>query len=279
MTQFSLAHLTVLNLAPPDMIELAARTGYDSVGLRLIAVTPTTPGYDLMTDTVMMRDTKRRMVETGVGVFDIEFVRITPETDIPAYRPFLEAGAELGAKHVVVAPYDPDLVRTSERIAEFCDLAAPLGLSINLEFFAWTVVPKLATAVDVIARADRPNCGVLVDTLHFDRSESTLDELAAVPARWLNYVHVSDAAGEKPTTDEGLIFTAREDRLPPGEGSIDIPSILDRLPAHIPIGVEVPMQGMMSVERYDELARRCRDAAERVVARARRASRRADPRR
>jgi hypothetical protein len=74
-TAFSLAHLTVLNLAPPDMISLAARTGFQFVGLRLIAVTPTTPGYDLMTDKALMRETKQRMADTGVGVFDIEFVK------------------------------------------------------------------------------------------------------------------------------------------------------------------------------------------------------------
>src|SRR4051794_27048021 len=266
MTTFSLAHLTALDLAPPDMISLAASTGFDAVGLRLIAVTSTTPGYDLMTDKVMMRDTKRRMAETGIRVFDIEFVKITPEIDIAAHLPFLEAGAELGAQHVVVAPYDPLVARMTERIAALCDLAAPLGMTINLEFFPWTVVPDLAGAVDVIGRADRPNSGILVDTLHFDRSDSTLEELAAVPDRWLNFVHLCDAVGERPSTDAGLIFTAREDRLPPGEGSIDLPRILAHLPRDIPIGVEVPMQGMMRVEKYDELARRCREGAGRVVA-------------
>ena len=265
-TAFSLAHLTVLNLAPPDMISLAARTGFQFVGLRLIAVTPTTPGYDLMADKAMMRETKQRMADTGVGVFDIEFVKITPGIDIQSHKPFLEAGAELSAKHVVVAPYDPDLSRMAKRIAEFCDLAAPLGLTINLEFFPWTVVPNLSTAVEVIGKADRSNSGILVDTLHFDRSDSTLEQLDRVPTKWLNFVHVCDAAGEKPTTDEGLIFTAREDRLPPGEGQIDLVAILNHMPSDIPVGVEVPMAGMTTVETYEDLARRCREGAGRVVA-------------
>jgi hypothetical protein len=48
MTSFSLAHLTVLNLPPPEMVRVAARTGYHYIGLRMIAVTDTTPGYPLM---------------------------------------------------------------------------------------------------------------------------------------------------------------------------------------------------------------------------------------
>jgi len=77
-----------------------------------------------MAGQALMRETKQRLADTGVGVFDIEFVKITPEIDIQSHKPFLEAGAELSAKHVVVAPYDPDLSRMADRIAEFCDLAA-----------------------------------------------------------------------------------------------------------------------------------------------------------
>ena len=50
MNEFSLAHLTVLSLSPPEMVSVAARTGYDAIGLRLIAVTADSPGYPLMLD-------------------------------------------------------------------------------------------------------------------------------------------------------------------------------------------------------------------------------------
>jgi hypothetical protein len=71
MTSFSLAHLTVLNLPPPEMIRVAARTGYHCVGLRLIAVTGTTPGYPPMNDPALMRDTKAALADTRVRVLDI----------------------------------------------------------------------------------------------------------------------------------------------------------------------------------------------------------------
>ena len=103
-TVFSLAHLTVIGLPPPDMIRVAACTGYDCVGLRLIKVTPSTPGYSLMTDQPMMRATKAAMAETGLHVLDIELVRITPEIDVGALEPVLAAGAELGARHVITVP-------------------------------------------------------------------------------------------------------------------------------------------------------------------------------
>ena len=42
---------------------------------------------------------------------DIEFVRITPELDVATLEPFIAAGAEIGAKYVLTAPYDPDHAR------------------------------------------------------------------------------------------------------------------------------------------------------------------------
>ena len=54
--------------------------------------------------------------------------------------------------------------------------------------------------------------------------------------------------------------------MPPGEGEIDLVTILSHMPSGIPIGVEVPMAGMTSVDTYEDLARRCRDGAGRVVA-------------
>ena len=60
--RFSLAHLTVIRLAPPQVIEVAARTGYDTVGLRLIGGTEITPAYPLTDDKPLMRATKAAAV-------------------------------------------------------------------------------------------------------------------------------------------------------------------------------------------------------------------------
>jgi sugar phosphate isomerase/epimerase len=264
--EFSLAHLTVLSLSPPDMIAVAARTGYRHVGLRLIAVTAETPGYPLMNDKAMMRETKSRLGDTGVGVLDIEFVRLAPETDIASFEAFLETGAELGARHVITAAYDPDRARLIERYAALCDLAAPFGLSVDLEFYPWTTVPNLSNAVEVVGAADRPNSGILLDTLHFDRSDSTFDELDRVPSNWLPFVHVCDAPAERPATTEGLIFTARAERLFPGDGGIDIAAIMRHMPPDIPVAVEIPMERLTREVGPEEVARRAREAAARVLA-------------
>ena len=93
----SVAHLTAIDLTPPQLIEAAAETGFDAVGLRLLQVTPDSPGYPLMRDRAMMRATRAALRDTGLRVADIEFIKITPEFDLDALLPLLDAGAALGA--------------------------------------------------------------------------------------------------------------------------------------------------------------------------------------
>ena len=145
MRSFSAAHLTALDLAPPAFIEASARAGFDAVGLRLIQVTPTTPGYALDRDPALMRATKAALRATGLRVHDIEFVRITPGIDLDALSPFLDAGAELGAAQVITAPYDPDLSRLADTLADFTARAAlrsiPLGCPLPISATRWSTRP------------------------------------------------------------------------------------------------------------------------------------------
>ena len=145
MTTFSLAALTVLELAPPEMIELAALCGYEKVGLRLLPATPGGVAYRLMDDAPLLRETLRRLELTGVTVADLEVVAFRPETEIASFMPLFEVGARLAAKHILVAAYDPDLARFSDRYQQFCEAAASYGLTSDLEFMPWTSVPDLKT--------------------------------------------------------------------------------------------------------------------------------------
>ena len=91
MAAFSLAALTVLDLAPPEMIELAARCGYEKVGLRLLPATSGGIAYRLMEDAPLMRETLQRLQSTGMTVADLEVVAFRPETDVASFAPFFEA--------------------------------------------------------------------------------------------------------------------------------------------------------------------------------------------
>ena len=255
--KFSLAHLTVLGCAPPQATYVAARAGYDFVSYRTISLgLANEPTHELAHNNVMLRQTKRALAETGLKLHDIELARIADGIEVRSYLPGLETAAELGARHVISSIWTPKRSYAMDRLAELCDLAKTLGLTINLEFVTWACVANLQEAIAVCRAVDRENCGILVDTLHFHRSRVRLDELDAVPRELFHFAHVCDAPKEIPLTADGLMHTAREARLDLGEGGIDIGAILDRLP-EMPYSLEVPNLERAKELGYLEHARRC----------------------
>jgi sugar phosphate isomerase/epimerase/4-hydroxyphenylpyruvate dioxygenase-like putative hemolysin len=244
---YSLAHLTALSLSPPELVDAAADAGYRYVGLRLTRVTAQEPHYPLATDPALMRTTKVRLAATGIDVLDIELARIGPNERLSDFQRVLEAGAELGARHVIGQLPDPDRSRKIDRFAELCAMARPLGLTVDLEFPSWTETPDLREAVRVLRAANQPNAGILVDLLHFARSGSSVSDLRELPAEWFHFAHVCDAPADVPATTEGIIHTARFERLYPGEGGIDVQGITDALPPGIPFALEIP-RAMLSTQ-------------------------------
>ncbi|NHO33399.1 sugar phosphate isomerase/epimerase family protein [Acetobacter fallax] len=264
--ELSLAHLTVISLPPPEMIRVASRTGYQSVGLRLIRVTPQSPGYPLMDDAVMLRETRAAMSETGIRVHDIEFVKLEPDLNVQSLDRFCATGAELGASRLIVAPYDPDLSRMADRFAEICALSASYGLGVVLEFFPWTVVPNLAEALALRKQAGSPeNGGILVDALHFFRSGSSFSDLQGLNSAVLPFLHLCDGPAHGADDLEGRLREARAERLAPGEGVLPLHSLIAAMPAEIPVSLEVPLERMTAERGAEAVALHVSRAATRCL--------------
>jgi sugar phosphate isomerase/epimerase len=259
----ALAALTVLELAPPEQISCAADAGYGYVGLRLLPATAEEVQRPMVGDTPMVRETARRLADTGVRALDIEIFRLKPDTVVEAYRSALETGARLGAREALIAGNDPDEARLADNFAAFCDLAAVYGIGANLEPMPWTDVRDFAQGARFVERAGRGNAGLLIDPIHFDRGGSRADEIAGVPAARLRYLQLCDAPAERPRDTATLLHQARAERLMPGDGGLDLRGILRAAPRAAPISVEVPMQ---------ELARRVPavERARRILAKTRR---------
>lgn len=263
--QFSLAHLTLLHSTPQELVAIAARTGYRWVGLRVTAVTPDEPIYPLTHDRVMMKETKALMADTGVGVLDVELARMDPATEPEAYLPLLEATAELGARDIITQLPDLNRERATERFARLCDLAKPFGIYVNLEFVTWTETPDVASGAAVLLAANRTNGGLLVDTLHFSRSNCSLEELKKLPREWFRVAQLCDAPKQPPTTIEGLIHAARNERQFLGEGGLDVRGIVESMPASIGYSLEIPTATLALTVGPEERARRAIRAAEKYL--------------
>ncbi len=259
--KFSLAHLTVLGCAPPEATYIAAAAGYDFVSLRIILLgLPGEPDYALARNPELLRKTKRALAETGLKVHDIELARIADGVAVKTYEPALQTAAELGARYVIASVWTDRRDYASESLAALCDLAKAAGLNVSLEFLTWTPLANLQQAVEMCLGVQRHNCGLLIDTLHFNRSQVTLEELDALPVEIFHFAHVCDADKEIPSAREDLIYTAREARLDPGQGAIDLGAILARMPT-VAYSLEIPNLQRVKEVGYAEHARLCLENA------------------
>jgi len=251
---FSLASLTVLELSPPQMVEVAARAGYSHVGLRLVPATPEEHHFPLVADADLRRQTLARLRDTGIGVLDVEILRLKPETRVADFEAILAVGAEFGASELLLAGNDADEARLTDNFAALCDLAGQYGLHPHLEFMPWTDARNLEQAVRVVENAGRANGCVLVDAFHFDRSASSLDDLAKVAPARLRYAQLCDVAGPRPDDMQEILRQARNERRFPGDGDCDLAGLLRCLPAGLPLSLEIPAvrlmeQGVSALQR------------------------------
>ena len=237
MIPLSLAHLTVLDVAPTALFDLAAEAGYQNVGIRVLPAVPGAIAYPLSHASVI--EWRRRLADAGVGIHDVEFIPLTADVRIGDYAQTLALAAELGAKRLNVSGDDANFDRLAERFGALCDLAADAGIGVDLEFMRFRIVGTLRQALDVVTRAGRPNGRLLIDVLHLFRSGGTAEMLANVPADVLGSVQLCDAPSQDPT-DAGIADEARQGRLFPGEGGLPLIAFLNALPGDIPVGVEVP---------------------------------------
>ena len=264
----SLAALTVLELAPPELVECAAAAGFSHVGIRLLAATPSEPQHDVIGAAPMVRDVERRLADTGVKVLDAEIFRLKPGTRVDDYEAAIATAARLGAAHLLVAGNDPDERRLTDRFGAFCDVAKRYGLTANLEFMPWTDAKDLTQGARIVDGAGRSNGGVLIDAFHFSRSRSRVDDIRHVPPERFNFMQLCDVPAAIPPTMDAILAEARNERRFPGEGDIDLVALLRALPRHLPVSVEVPTRTLAQTLGPVERARRARSATQSVLARA-----------
>ncbi len=250
----SLAHLCELEVAPPELIDIAARAGFASVGLRTYPASPGGVAYALRTS-AEQAEMRRRIAATGVSVLYIELISLSETTRVADYGPMLEAGAAIGARRVAVAGDTSDVAVVADKMAELCVLARGFGIAVDLEFMPFRAVRSLADAVAVVRRAGEVNAHVLIDALHVFRSGSSLADLAALDPRLLGTLQICDAPHAAPAAAE-LVVEARTRRLFPGQGGLDLAGLMAALPPEIPIGVEVPLAGQYpNLDPAERLAR------------------------
>jgi sugar phosphate isomerase/epimerase len=256
MPDFSLSYLTAPKMHPSEALRIAAATGYKAIGIRILPAAPGGEYFPLIENQHELPGILSTMKETGVSICDLEMIRLNSDFNANQFKSFFEMGAQLKAKHILVAGDDTDPTRLSDSYAQLCEACSPYGLTADLEFMPWTAMKSIKDAYKIIQGANNPkNAGIIIDSLHFARSDSHISDIASIPHELFHYAQICDGSGTKPHTDAELISDARTNRLLPKEGGIDLKNIFSNLSPNIPISIEIPnaRQQQMSPTAWAQL--------------------------
>ena len=264
----SLSYHTVPELSPEAAVHVAADAGFAHVGLRLLHGQPGGGEAPLLTDPVLRRATMRALRGRGLSALDASGARIVPATSVASFEPLLDVAAEMGARHVMATVDDPDAGRAAENLALLCVRAETRALTVDVEFVPWMTIASLGDASALVRSVGHPALGIALDALHFHRSSSRIEDLAALAPARLRYVQLCDARGVRPADRDGLLHEATKDRLPPGEGAIDLIALLRAMPRRMPVALEVPMAEVARCDAAPQRLTRLVAATRAVLARA-----------
>jgi sugar phosphate isomerase/epimerase len=235
----SLAHLSLIAMAPQQLIQIAGEAGFDLVDLRLSPATPSDRAYGDDERLALCRELLPILRDTDLRVWDVEIIRISAQTRPEQHLPLMEAAALLGARRLKLVCDSSDHGLTADLLGRLCQLAAPFGLTLDLEYMIFSGVKSLSAALGIVAASAQPNLQVLVDALHWIRAGDTADELRA--AGRLGYVQLCDGPLRGPAGNEALIQEARTHRLAPGEGEFPLDDLLEAMPRDCVASLEVPL--------------------------------------
>jgi sugar phosphate isomerase/epimerase len=245
----SLASGVLPEFTPQQGVAAAIAAGWPAVGIWVEAAT--------WTQTIA-QEVRALTQDAGILVLDVEVIWIRPGPDDPDHFRIIDAGAEIGARHVLVVSSEPDLGVAAARFGRLSDHAAACGLRACLEFGAFTAVRSLAAALEVLARAGRPEAGLLIDPLHLRRTGGAPGDLRGVDPNRFPYAQICDAAADGPGPEDvkAILHEALDLRLPLGEGGLPLGALLDVLPPATPLSVELRSKALR--DRYPDPAERAR---------------------
>lgn len=250
----SLAYLTVQGCPPVEHVRVAAETGYDAAGLRLIAPLGLELAHPIVGDRALIREIRTVAADLGLSFLDGEVFTLTAETEPRDWLPVLETAAEFAMPLMQITSEDPEPARAADRLGQVADLARPLGIRLAIEFMRWRAAATIGDAARLAADCGRGNVGILLDALHLSRSGGDPAQVAALPEGSVLYLQLCDAPAAMPADDAGRVAEARGGRMFPGDGDLWLPELMRVLPPDIAISVETPHRGDAALSMRERAA-------------------------
>ncbi len=157
----------------------------------------------------------------------------------------VKIGPDVGALDGTVAPL-ADLAHWAAELHQLAVEAAEVGTRVALEPLPFSNITDFRLAAELVAAADHPAAGLVVDIWHLERGPSTLADIARIPGDKVFVVELNDAPAPQSTD---LFHDTIHHRVLCGSGTFDVPGFITTLQ-------EIGFAGPWGVEIISDIHRR-----------------------
>ncbi|MFT5467148.1 MAG: 2-keto-myo-inositol isomerase [Verrucomicrobiales bacterium] len=242
--KLSLNSSTIKTTPLLEKIRVAGEAGYKGIELWAVEI------YEHVGRGGEVSDVEKALADQGLSVPCMIAVRNWGETSDWEYklaldeaRRRMELAARLGAPFVVCTPplEQPGIDNLHTGYQDLLKIGRESGTRALLEYISFFAsLNNIADSVTVLDRTGDPEGALVVDAFHNWNSNSTLDDLKALPVECIAHYHIDDAHSDKPA------LTQKDpDRVMLGDGQIDLAS-------EIAVLKDKGYSGWVSLELFNE---------------------------
>lgn len=230
--KFSLNTSTIRGqkLTLPQIIELAARAGYDGFEPWMMEI------QAYLETGKSVASLKKLASDAGLEFFDcIGFPTWMAQDEEKSKTGFAQMETEMGiladlgcprvAAPAIGTEAPLDLLKAGERYKKLLDLGRKTGVMPQLEF--WGAFPSffhLGQAMAVAAAADDKDAKILADVYHLFRGGSGFEGMKMLDGHTIDIFHMNDFPADIPRTEQ-----QDKDRVMPGDGGAPMQELADTL--------------------------------------------------
>jgi sugar phosphate isomerase/epimerase len=246
MSSFTLC-LNTSTIKPQPLLEkvrLTAEAGFSAIELWINDI------YEFVGQGGEVRDIEKAIADYGLAVPSMISARgwgEAIEIEYPIMKDEVKRRLELttrfGAQWLVCSPprLPCDLAQVTERYKDLLETGRQIGAKPTFEYISFfKSVYALPQAWQVVQDADDPDATLIVDAFHGWNSNSTLDDLKAIPVERISHYHIDDANPNIPAGQQ-----TDPDRVMIGDGPID-------LKAELVVLKEKGYTGAISLELFNQ---------------------------
>ncbi len=199
----------------------AAVAGFTSIGVRIA---------DLVEPGRTLSSALEVPARYGLTVTEVEFLdgwaqASSPEVALATVPLLRDLAGAWGPFHVTSGEFNGgllDIHQAAAHLAVLADALTGTGVRLAVEAFGWSAISDYDVALQIVRRAGADGVGLMIDVWHFFNTHGSLDWLRALRPEDIAAVQLND--GVLVTTE--LRENARNGRLLPGEGSLDVTGLL-----------------------------------------------------